>query len=397
MMAASDVLHLCRSPPSTSPATPVRPRPRDSRGWASTARRCARMPRPALLAAARHRPRPDDDAERRPAPLGAVRGLGGRGRARRLPGRLRVPRRWAGAARESYTVQLAPVRAHGAWGGTDPLAGAAAPAGGAPTAARSRSSPARHPPAQLRAFYRADPPAGGRPRRAAPGCSPRSAIGRVAARAPGDVLALALARPTRQRVRLRPPRPPRRRPPHARRALVLRGALRALPPLWRRRAPGTARIRWREPRAVRRRPPSRPARPRARGRLRRRRARARDGAARPRRARDRPRRAGRRAVPTRLARGPRRPRPASARSSRAARCTTSTTSPPRSRRSRACSLPAGGCCFTSTPGIASTSPPCAGITSMAGAARSQTGGRATRGCTPPRGCGRSSSVASANC
>src|SRR5689334_6293709 len=41
--------------------------------------------RPALLAAARHGAGRDDDAQRRPQALGAVRRLGGRGGTRRLP------------------------------------------------------------------------------------------------------------------------------------------------------------------------------------------------------------------------------------------------------------------------------------------------------------------------
>src|SRR5205823_3096309 len=48
-------------------------------------------------------------------------------------------------------------------------------------------------------------------------------------RAPGHLLALALVR-RRPRVRLRAARPPRGRAPHPRRAVVLRGAVRALPP-----------------------------------------------------------------------------------------------------------------------------------------------------------------------
>ncbi len=71
-----------------------------------------------------------------------------------------IPRRWAALARESYTVRLAPVRAHGAWGGKDPLAGAAAPAGGldgGPVAILTRASIR---PRRLVAFYRSTlPPA----------------------------------------------------------------------------------------------------------------------------------------------------------------------------------------------------------------------------------------------
>jgi hypothetical protein len=70
-----------------------------------------------------------------------------------------VARRWDALAAERYTVRLAPVRWHGAWGGADPLAGAqpAAEPGG-PIAILTRAAlRVRRAPA----FYRAVPgPAG---------------------------------------------------------------------------------------------------------------------------------------------------------------------------------------------------------------------------------------------
>ena len=105
---------------------------------------------PALLAAARHGARADDDAERRPAPLGAVRGVGGRGRARRLPRRLggrgALARARPGDATPCGSRRCA---AHGAWGGANPLAGAARRRGAAADGAGARVlTRATHPPAR---------------------------------------------------------------------------------------------------------------------------------------------------------------------------------------------------------------------------------------------------------
>jgi hypothetical protein len=64
-----------------------------------------------------------------------------------------VTRRWSELARESYHVRLAPLRAHGAWGGTNPLAGAPPPApDGGPVAILTRASIR---PLRLVRFYRA--------------------------------------------------------------------------------------------------------------------------------------------------------------------------------------------------------------------------------------------------
>jgi len=67
-----------------------------------------------------------------------------------------VALRWQALARERYVVRLAPVRWHGAWGGEDPLAGAAADAAPpGPVAILTRAAiRARRAPA----FYRAVPP-----------------------------------------------------------------------------------------------------------------------------------------------------------------------------------------------------------------------------------------------
>ena len=86
-----------------------------------------------------------------------------------------VAARWRALAAEAYSVKLAPLRAHGAWGGANPLhdapaattseavtaagatRGASAPASGSPVAILTR---ARIRPRALRAFYAAiEPPA----------------------------------------------------------------------------------------------------------------------------------------------------------------------------------------------------------------------------------------------
>lgn len=63
-----------------------------------------------------------------------------------------IPARWHALGRETYTVRLAPLRAHGAWGGADPLAGARADADDGPIAILTRAAIR---PTRLVAFYRA--------------------------------------------------------------------------------------------------------------------------------------------------------------------------------------------------------------------------------------------------
>jgi hypothetical protein len=69
-----------------------------------------------------------------------------------------VAARWGALAREAYHLRLAPARAHGAWGGSNPLAPApAAPAAASsgPVAILTRASIRLR---RLRAFYAAVPP-----------------------------------------------------------------------------------------------------------------------------------------------------------------------------------------------------------------------------------------------
>jgi len=61
-----------------------------------------------------------------------------------------VAARWRERAAETYSVRLAPVRAHGAWGGSNPLAGAAGVEDGGPVAVLTRATIRLR---RLRAFY----------------------------------------------------------------------------------------------------------------------------------------------------------------------------------------------------------------------------------------------------
>lgn len=63
-----------------------------------------------------------------------------------------VPARWRELAAESYSVKLAPLRAHGAWGGANPLGSATAPAADGPMAILTRAAVRAR---ALRAFYAA--------------------------------------------------------------------------------------------------------------------------------------------------------------------------------------------------------------------------------------------------
>jgi hypothetical protein len=66
-----------------------------------------------------------------------------------------VPARWSALARERYDVRLRPIRARGAWGGSNPLAGAAGEAADGPVAVLTRAAIR---PRRLVAFHRAVPP-----------------------------------------------------------------------------------------------------------------------------------------------------------------------------------------------------------------------------------------------
>ena len=71
-----------------------------------------------------------------------------------------VTARWRELAAESYNVRLAPTRSHGAWGGSDPLAGAIAASDEPAAAAVAILTRATIRPRRLRAFYRSiGPPA----------------------------------------------------------------------------------------------------------------------------------------------------------------------------------------------------------------------------------------------
>jgi hypothetical protein len=68
-----------------------------------------------------------------------------------------VPARWRELAAETYTLRLDPLRAHGAWGGTNPLAGASGTEADGPVAILTRATIRAR---RLVAFYRAiEPPA----------------------------------------------------------------------------------------------------------------------------------------------------------------------------------------------------------------------------------------------
>ena len=228
-----------RSPPFTSSAIRARPRRRDCRGWVSTARELHRTPG-----------------------LRFWRLLGtGRGATMTISADLRrwalfavwedeaaldaflatspIAARWDALARERWHVRLACVRSHGAWGGAEPARASRRDAAARGTGRDPHPRDVR--PARLLRFYRAIEPPAARAR-GQPGPARVGRHRRVAGRPPGDVLAVALAR-RRAGLRLSLARARRGRAPHARRGLVLRGAVRALRALRLEPARGTASIR----------------------------------------------------------------------------------------------------------------------------------------------------------
>jgi hypothetical protein len=66
--------------------------------------------------------------------------------------RSEVPRRWCSLGEESFGLRLAPLRAHGRWGGADPLAGASGTEDHGPVAVLTRATIR---PTRLVPFYRA--------------------------------------------------------------------------------------------------------------------------------------------------------------------------------------------------------------------------------------------------
>jgi hypothetical protein len=69
-----------------------------------------------------------------------------------------VPERWDALRAERYDVRLRPLSARGAWGGRNPLDGAAGDAGEGPVAVLTRATIR---PSRLLAFYRSVPPPSG--------------------------------------------------------------------------------------------------------------------------------------------------------------------------------------------------------------------------------------------
>src|SRR5829696_3483068 len=219
-----------RAPARLLPPDPLRPRDRAGGIVADGPRPAGAAPRArvAVLAPAGHGPRRDDDPQRRPPAVGDVRGVGRRGRPRRLPrgvaGGRPVARAGGGDVLREARSAPRPRRV-----------GRRQPAGGRRGAelpiARAGGDPHAGPdsPWQPRRVLPGDRASGRRPRRPA-GAARLRRDGGVARRAPGHLLPLALLR-RRARVRLRPRGPSRGRAAHAGGALVLRGAVRPLPPV----------------------------------------------------------------------------------------------------------------------------------------------------------------------